>query len=91
LVGADVDETLAHVLQVVGTGHLRHQHRVGLGLGYGVEIVQPPLGVETVDAHDDLARPEGAGCDGLEHLLAGGGLALGRNRILEVENDGVGR
>jgi hypothetical protein len=70
---------------------LRHQHRVGLRLGDRVEIVEPPFRVEAVDAHDHLAGAEPAGDDGIRHLLAGGRLAVGRHRILEIEDDGVGR
>src|SRR5262245_1365953 len=50
-----------------------------------------PGGVEAVDADYDLARAEAARLDGVGDLLAGGGLGVGRHRILEVEDDGVGR
>ena len=54
-----------------------------------VDVGEPPLGVEPVDAHHDFARAEAAGLDRLPHLLARGCLGLGRDRVLEVEDDGV--
>ena len=35
----------------------------GRGLGRGGEIVEPPLGVQRIDAHDHFARAEAAGRD----------------------------
>jgi hypothetical protein len=50
---------------------------VRLRLGCGVEIVEPPFGIEAIDANDDFARTEPAGGDGVRHLLPGRGLAVG--------------
>ena len=91
VIGADVDEALGHVFEMAGAGHFRHQDRVGLRLGGGVDVVEPPLGVEPVDADDDLARAEPAGRHRRHHLRPRRFLAVGRDRIFEVEDDRVGR
>jgi hypothetical protein len=76
---------------VSGIGHLRNQHRVGFGLGDGVEVLQPPLRIESVDAYHNLASAEAAGGNCVRHLRPSGDLALGCNGILEVEDDGIDR
>ena len=63
----------------------------GFALAAALRSSQPPFGVEAVDANDDLARAEPAGAHGIQHLLAGGGLAIRGDGVLEIEDDGVGR
>ncbi len=51
-----------------------------------LEVVGPPLGAEAVDADPvGVARAEPPG-----HVVARGGLVLGRDGILDVEDDDVG-
>ena len=61
VIGGDVDEAGRDILELAGPGNLGHQDAVGMGLGRGGEIVEPPLGVQRIDAHDHLARAEAAG------------------------------
>ena len=76
---------------VLGARDLRHQDGVGRGVRGGGEIVGMPGRVDAVDADEHLARAEAAGLDRVGDLLARGFLGVGRDRILEVEDDAVGR
>ncbi len=71
---------------------LRKQNRVRRAGNDGVEIGVGHAGVEAVDAHQQ-ARALFLRLRGLEVFKRGGArvsLALGRDRILEIEDDGVG-
>ena len=51
-----------------------------------LQVVGPPAGAEAVDAH-----PVGvSGAEPAHDVVAGAFLVLGRDRILDVENDDVG-
>ena len=91
MVGADVDQPLCDVFEVLNARHLWHQHSIGFGPGGGIEVLQPPFGVETVDAHDHLARPETAGLERVAHGEACRRLGLGHDRILQIEHDAIDR
>jgi len=56
----------------------------------GREVVECEAGVERIDAHDE--RPAAFGCslDQRRDMSAGACLLGGRDRILEIENEGVG-
>ena len=56
-----------------------------------VDVGEPLLGVEAVDADHDLAGTEAAGLDRRPHLLARVALGLGRDRVLEVQDDRIDR
>ena len=58
----------------------------GAACAAAVEVVDVPGRVDAVDAHDHLARAEAAGLDRLHHLRARRRLAVGRDRILQVED-----
>ena len=77
------------ILELAGLGNLGHQDAVGLGLGRGGEIVEPPLGVQRIDAHDHFARAKAAGRDDVRDLPAGGRLGIGRDRVLQIEDHRV--
>ena len=76
----------------VGALDLGQQDRVGTGPRHGAEIGVAPGGVEAVDAHDQLAPGIGVALlQRLEDLLAPVALGVGGDRVLEVEDDAVGR
>ena len=71
---------------------LGKQNGVGLSRHNGVEIGVGHAGVEAVDAHQQ-ARALRLRLRGLEEFQRGGArlrLALGHDRILEIEDHGVG-
>ena len=57
--GTDADEVLGDLAKLLGRRYLRHQQRIGAGGGDG-EIVVPPGGIESIDAHQHLAAAEAA-------------------------------
>jgi len=90
-VGMPVEQALADGLQHLRGRDLGHQDHVGARRRRGREIVGEPRRVEAVDAHEHLAAAEAAGLDGLGDQPACLGLGVGRDRVLEVEDDGVDR
>ena len=72
-----------------GAGTFGSRIGVGPGRGGGGQVGLAPLGVHAVDADHDLPLAETAGVDRRGDLLAGLGLGFGRDRILQVEDDGV--
>ena len=56
----------------------------------GGQVVGMPGRIDAVDPDEHLARAEAAGLDRVGDLLARGFLGVGRDRILEVEDDAVG-
>src|SRR5262249_13372401 len=89
MIGAHGDETVGDMLERIGRGDFRYEETVRLCGRNRVYILEPPWGIETVDAHDDFAPAEAARRDGIAHLGAGRVLGLRRNRILQIENDAV--
>ena len=59
-------------------------------MGGGRQVVGVPGRIDAVDANEHLARAETAGLDRGGDLSARRLLGVGRDRILEVENDAVG-
>ena len=64
---------------------------MGLGLDRGLEVGLAPGRLGSVHADDDLAVAIAAGLHGGADLLARDLLGVGRDRVLEVENQAVGR
>ncbi len=91
VVGAEIHQAIGQVLQRARLRDLGHQDDVRARVVDHVDVGEPMLGVEAVDADRDLARAEAAGLDRRPHLLARVGLGLRRDRILEVQDDGVDR
>jgi hypothetical protein len=88
---ASGNESIRHVLQELWTGHFGHQYRIGPGLGDGIEIIEPPRRIESVDADNGFAHAEPARGEGLQDLAARRCLRLRRNGVFEIEDDGVDR
>ena len=65
------------------------EHRVLHDIG--VDIVAKPRRVERIQPDDHLAMPESPGAHGLCHLDARIRLGVGRDRVLEIENDAIDR
>ncbi len=57
----------------------------------GLEVPFPEIRVERVDADDDFVVAVVEVGERLFHEVAGGVLLVGRDRVFEVENQGVGR
>ena len=91
MVGMHVEQALADRLELVRRRDLGDQDCVRRRVGGGGQIVDVPGRIDAVDADDHFARPKPARRHGSHHLLAGCRLAIGRDRILKVEYDGVGR
>ena len=81
-------ERLAHR---IGALDLGDQHGVGARPRRRGEIGLAPRGRQRVDAHDRLARAIAACPQRGAHLLARARLGLGRDRVLEVEDQRIGR
>ena len=79
---------LAHGLDVLG---LRQRIASAPAVGDRHEIGIAPGRVQPVDPDHDLALAVAAGLDRVHHLGARLALGLGRHRILEVEDQHVGR
>ena len=86
-----VEQPLADPFELVRVADLGHQDGVGPRLTGGGQVVGMPGRVDAVDAHHHLARPEAADLHGVHDLLAGRRLGVGRDHILEVEDDRIGR
>jgi hypothetical protein len=93
-----------HVVRRVGPDHLHlevmdhgraldlgQQDGVGAAAGDGREVLVAPGRIERVDAHDQFALAVAAGLDGRDHLLARQRLGVGRDGVLEVEDQRIGR
>ena len=91
VVGAEVHQAVGKVLQGARLRDLGNENDVRARIVDHVDVGEPMLGVEAVDADRDLPRPEAAGLDRRPHLLARIRLGLGRDRILKVHDDGIGR
>ena len=81
-------ERLAHR---IGALDLGDQHGVGARPRGRGEIRLPPRGRQRVDAHDRLARAIAACPQRGAHLLARARLGLGRDRVLEIEDQRIRR
>ena len=69
---------------------LGQQHAIGTGSADGGQIVEDPWRVGAVGTDEYLALPIAAGPDGIADLVAGRLLGVRGNRILKVEDQGVG-
>ncbi len=69
---------------------LGEQDRVHGGVGDGGQIVGAPRRAGGIHPHDDLARTVAAGPHRRQHLGARGGLRLGRDRVLQIQDERVG-
>ncbi len=85
-----IEQALTHHFDLLRIANLGNHDAVRHGLGGGREVVGVPGRVDGVNADEHLARTEAAGLDRVRHLLAGGLLGVGRDRILEIEDDAVG-
>jgi len=72
-------------------GNLRDEDGVGCGFRGGNEVGRAPDGLERVGPDDELAPSIAPFLDHRAHPLARLNLDLGRNRILQIENERVGR
>src|SRR6202012_16739 len=75
----------AQRLGLSGTGRLRQHHDPILGLSQCGEVVLEIVGLEAIDSHDNPVRVERMREERLPSRL----LVARRNRILEVEDDGI--
>ena len=85
------EHALRDPLQLLGFGYFRDQDRIRRRRHRGREVVGKPRCVEAIGADEYLARPEPAGLHGRHHLVARRGLGVGRDRVLQIEYDAVGR
>ena len=69
---------------------LGQQHGVGAGGGEGARVVQSPRRVQRVDARHAFASAVAAGLQGGRHLRARLWLGVGRDRVLQVQDQHVG-
>ena len=69
---------------------LGQQHGVGAGGGEGARVVQSPRRVQRVDARHAFAPAVAAGLQGGGHLRARLWLGVGRDRVLQVQDQHVG-
>ncbi len=78
-------------VHVGGRVHLGHDDGVGAGLGDRGDVVGVPLGVEAVDPDRQLLGAVLAATAAAAHdPVAGLGLGVGGDGVLEVEDEGVG-
>jgi len=90
-VGVDVAEPIGDRVEVGDAGNLGNQDAVGLGLAGHTDVIDPPRRIQAVDPDQHLAPAEPAGRDRFADLVAGQRLGVGRDRILEVEDDAIDR
>ena len=69
---------------------LRQQHRVGLCFGGCVQVGHAPRRRQRVDADDHLSWSKATRRHGRANTFTGFGFCLGRNSVLQVEDDGIG-
>jgi hypothetical protein len=86
----DVAEAIGDSVEVVHGGNLGNQDAVRLRLAGHADVVDPPGRIERVDADQHLALAKTPGGDRLGDLLAGDGLGVGGNGILQIEDNTVG-
>ena len=82
----DIGQSFGGLGDVVDRFDHRQHHAADGRAGQCLQVVGPPGGAEAVDPH-----PVGvSGAEPAHDVVAGGGLVLRRDRILDVENDDVG-
>jgi len=86
---AHIEQSAADELERGVGRHFRHDDGVRRGVRGGGQIVGMPRRVDAVDADHHLAMTETAGLHRVAHLLARRLLGVGRDRVLEVEDDAV--